>query len=153
MPHLIIEHSENIKKSSIKTLQTEIQKIMGLVTEGNFDPDQCKCRSFSFDEYLVGKPDQTTSSFIHITIKILSGRTLEARKKLAVKTIEFTKKLMDEIFIDGKNSDYIKAVRESVDFPQLLEREAGYLESKRCDISVDIVEMDKETYQKIRIGS
>ena len=26
------------------------------------------------------------------------------------------------------------------------------LAGKRCDISVDIVEMDRETYQKLRIG-
>jgi 5-carboxymethyl-2-hydroxymuconate isomerase len=125
MPHLVIEHSTNIKKSSIKILETEVQNIMESVVEGNFDPDQCKTRSFSFDEYLVGKPDQSTSSFIHITIKILAGRTLEARQKLSEKTLNFAQKLFTDLNIA----------------------------TKRCDISVDIVEMDRQTYQKVRIGS
>lgn len=123
MPHLIIEHSSDIKKSSIKSLHQEIQNIMASITEGNFDPDQCKARSFSFDEYFVGRPDQSSSSFFHLTIKILSGRSTEVRKKLAAKSIEFAEK-----FFLALN-----------------------LPSKRCDISVDIVEMDRETYQKIRI--
>lgn len=122
MLHLIIEHSANISKNSINSLEEEIQDIMNSV-EGNFDADQCKARAISFDDYLVGRPDQPTSSFIHITLKALSGRSVEVRKNLSVKIAEFTNKF----FIDLN------------------------LGSKRCDISVDIVEMDRETYQKIRI--
>ena len=122
MPHLIIEHSANIPKNSIKSLEEEIQDTMNSV-EGNFDADQCKARAISFDDYLVGRPDQSTSSFIHITLKALSGRSVEVRKNLSVKIAEFTNKF----FIDLN------------------------LGSKRCDISVDIVEMNRETYKKIRI--
>ena len=121
MPHLIIEHSSNIKQASVKILEQEIQEIMNGV-EGNFDADQCKCRSLSFDEYFVGRPDQSTSSFIHITLKVLSGRSVEIRKNLAEKISEFTTKF----FTDLK------------------------LTTNRCDISIDIVEMDRNTYQKMR---
>ncbi len=96
---------------------------MASITEGNFDPDQCKARSFSFDEYFVGRPDQSSSSFLHLTIKILSGRSAEVRKKLSIKSVE----LAEKFFL------------------------ALNLPSKRCDISVDIVEMDRETYQKISL--
>lgn len=122
MPHLIIEHSANIKKNSVRTLETEIQNIMQ-AHEGNFDADQCKCRSFAFDDYLVGKPDQSTSSFIHITLKALSGRSLEVRKSLSEKIATFTNKF----FLDLNIS------------------------TKRCDISVDFIEMERETYQKTRL--
>lgn len=121
MPHLIIEHSVNIDKNSIIVLQKEIQKIMH-IAEGNFDADQCKCRSFSFAEYLVGIPDQSTSSFVHITLKVLSGRTIAVRQNLSLQILEFSKK-----FFSGLN-----------------------LVTKRCDISVDIVEMERDTYQKWR---
>jgi len=98
MPHLIIEHSANIKKNSVRTLETEIQNIMQ-AHEGNFDADQCKCRSFAFDDYLVGKPDQSTSSFIHITLEALSGRSLDVRKSLLEKIATFTNKFfLDLIF-------------------------------------------------------
>ncbi len=122
MPHLIVEHSADIKKNSVQKLQQEIQSIMNGV-EGNFDADQCKCRSFSFDEYFVGRPDQSSSSFIHITLKVLSGRSDEVRANLSAKISEFTNKFFADLNIP----------------------------TKRCDISVDILEMERATYQKVRI--
>ena len=122
MPHLIIEHSGNIKKNSIRALEQEIQNIMNVV-EGNFDADQCKCRDVAFNEYLVGRPDQSTSSFLHITLKVLSGRSIEVRKNLAEQISTFSQRFFSEL----------------------------NLPTKRCDISIDIVEMERETYQKIRI--
>jgi len=157
MPHLIIEHSSDIKKSSIKSLGYAVQDIMALVTEGNFDPDQCKVRSHSFDEYLVGKPDQDTASFLHITIKILAGRTLEARKKLSEQTLQAAKKLYSELATTPSVKDHLVAVGNEVaealagiPQPHLIMQNSDFA-NKRCDISVDIVEMDKETYQKLRI--
>ena len=91
--------------------------------EGNFDADQCKCRSVSFDEYFVGRSDQSRASFIHITLKVLTGRSIEVRKNLSQHIIEFTQKFFTDL----------------------------YIPTNRCDISVDIVEMERDTYQKIRI--
>jgi len=122
MPHLIIEHSGNIKRRSIAALERNIQNIMQ-AQERNFDADQCKCRSLSFDEYFVGRPDQTESSFIHITLKVLTGRSVEIRQNLSAKIIEFTQKFYSDL----------------------------NLPTKRCDLSVDIVEIELDTYQKIRI--
>ncbi len=124
MPHVIIEHSSNIPKILVKSLQAEIQNIMTSIVEGNFDADQCKARSFGFDEYLVGKSDQSSASFLHITIKILSGRSTEVRKKLAEKISDFAQKIFAELVSKG-------------------------LDTKRCDISVDVVEMDRDVYQKL----
>ena len=125
MPHIILEHSSDIPSVSVKSLQIEIQNIAASITEGNFDAEQCKARAFAFDEYFVGRPDQSTASFLHITIKILAGRSIEVRKKLAEKVLNFAEKL----FIKLK------------------------LKTTRCDISVDVVEMDRDTYQKTRIGN
>lgn len=122
MPHLIIEHSGNIKKKSIAALESKIQEIMN-VQEGDFDADQCKCRSLSFDEYFVGYLDESESSFIHVTLKVLTGRSVEVRNNLSQKIIEFLQRFYDEL----------------------------KLPTKRCDISVDIVEMERQTYQKIVI--
>lgn len=122
MPHLIVEHSTNFSQKLIVKLQKILQDVMHSC-EGNFDANQCKCRSFSFDDYLVGKIDQSNSLFLHITLKVLSGRSLEVRKNLAEKLMEFTKNFVDELG----------------------------LQFERCDISIDIVEMQRETYQKLRI--
>ena len=88
--------------------------------EGNFDADQCKARALAFDDYLVGLIDQTTSSFIHITLKVLTGRSLQIRKNLAEKILEFSREFLFDLKLPGK----------------------------RHEISVDIVEMERETYQK-----
>jgi 5-carboxymethyl-2-hydroxymuconate isomerase len=125
MPHIIIEHSSDIVKSNIRIINSEILQIMKSITDGNFDIDQCKIRSFIFDEYRVGTLDESEASFIHITIKILSGRSVEIRKKLAELVFDFSKKSL--INLPFKRN------------------------SVRTDLSVDIVEMDRETYQKTRI--
>lgn len=125
--------------------------------EGNFDPDQCKCRSFSFDEYLVGKIDQKKSSFIHITIKILSGRSLEVRKKLAEEIAKQAREFFEKLaFSPTKKDELIETANNLVDaitgVPHLQMPVINHdLSGKRCDISVDVVEMTRETYQKIRI--
>ncbi len=158
MPHIIVEHSYDISKNSIINLQKEIQNIMASINEGNFDADQCKVRSHVFDEYLVGKPDQLTSSFIHITIKILSGRTLEAKKKLSEKIINFSKRFYEELVFSPTAKDQIietaqqlaDAVTGIPHAPSLMKNMD--LAGKRCDISVDIVDMDRKTYQKVRIS-
>jgi len=156
MPHLIIEHSSNIKKSAIKLLEKSVQEIMPTIAEGNFDPDQCKCRSFSFDEYLVGKINQEESSFIHITIKILSGRVEKAKKELAEKTLNAAKKIYEELEFSPSAADQIvEAAHQVADaltgIGHIPVPANSNLVNKRCDISVDIVEMDCGTYQKIRI--
>jgi len=157
MPHIIIEHSADISKDSVINLQKEIQNIMASITEGNFDADQCKARAYSFDEYLVGLPNQETSSFIHITIKILAGRTLEARQKLSKKTIDFVKDFYEEsVFSPTIKDQIIEATHQIADavsgVPHLqTPLQNSTLANKRCDISVDIVEMDRQTYQKDRL--
>lgn len=126
MPHLIIEHSSNISKEAVISLQKDIQKIMSQ-SEGGFTIDGCKARAFFFDEYLVGSLDQNESSFIHITLKILAGRSLEIRKSLSNKIMDYLRKFVSDLsldrFVDDSNV-------------------------RRFDISVDIVEMDRETYGK-----
>jgi 5-carboxymethyl-2-hydroxymuconate isomerase len=156
MPHLIIEHSADIKSTSVKILAQRIQDIMAGV-EGNFDADQCKVRTFSFDEYFVGRPDESNSSFIHITLKVLSGRTTPVRKNLSEKILEFTKKFFAELATSPNSKDNIIAVGNEIadelsGIPHIhMPAQNSDLAGKRCDLSVDIVEMDRETYQKIRI--
>ena len=122
MPHIIIETSKNILAKEALKIGQEIQQIMAKIVEGKFDPDQCKIRAINYENYLVGL-EESDENFIHISIKILVGRAVEVRQKLASQSFEFS------------NNFY-----KNLKLPQ-----------KRCDISVDIIEMDRETYQKITI--
>jgi len=122
MPHIIIEHSKNILEKESLEIGRKIQKIMAGIVEGNFDPDQCKIRCLAYQNYIVGL-EKNDENFIHISIKILSGREVAIRKKLALETFEYAKKFYQDLKL-----------------PQ-----------KRCDISVDVIEVDREVYQKITI--
>lgn len=124
MPHIIIEHSKNILEKESLEIGREIQRIMARISEGNFDPDQCKIRCIAYQNYLVGL-EKNNENFIHISIKILSGRDVVIRKKLAIATFEYVK-------------NFYKNLK---------------LSQKRCDISVDVIEVDREVYQKITFNS
>ena len=86
-------------------------------------PINVSADQLAFDAYLIGLPDQSTASFIHITLKALSGRSIEIRRNLSQRILEFTHKF----FLNLK------------------------LPTRRCEITVDIVEMERETYTKILI--
>ena len=122
MPHIIIETSKNILASESLKIGQEIQQIMKKIIEGNFDPDQCKIRVINYENYIVGL-EENDENFIHISIKILAGRAVEVRQKLASQSFEFV-------------NNFYKNLK---------------LSQKRCDISIDIIEMNRETYQKITL--
>ena len=122
MPHIIIETSKNILASESLKIGQEIQQIMKKIVEGKFDPDQCKIRVINYENYIVGL-EENDENFIHISIKILAGRAVEVRQKLALQSFEFV-------------NNFYKNLK---------------LSQKRCDISIDIIEMNRETYQKITL--
>lgn len=124
MPHIIIEHSNDFENKDIYPLLPKIQKAISSIKEGNFDLEQCKARSISFDKYYVGTISQENSSFLHVTLKILEGRSPEIREMVAKKI--FT--LLNNFIEQQKNH------------------------KNRIDLSVDVVEMTKGVYQKLTIA-
>jgi len=124
MPHIIAEHSADISSASINNFLPEIQKILAKTKEGNFDLEACKTRAVSFGGYFVGSSSEKSSSFLHITIKILEGRSAEVKKIVAKEVLEAGK-----IFLQAQKL------------------------KSRTDLSVDIVDMERETYQKLTINN
>jgi 5-carboxymethyl-2-hydroxymuconate isomerase len=122
MPHIIIEHSSNFDEKKILTIGKNIQKIMGDMPFANFDIDQCKIRGISFQNYQVGS--SKIADFIHISIKILAGRSLEIRQDLSQQVFDWV----------------LKYFQDNMD------------RGNRFDLSVDIIEMNREVYKKITIG-
>lgn len=121
MPHITIEHSKCINEKIIDKLLQEIPNLMEKIEGGNFKVVGCKTRAIGFNKYYVAGKNQDTTSFCHITIKILEGRGGEIKVQLAQKTGEFAKELLEK--------------RENM--------------KEKNDLSVDIVDLDKNTYQKI----
>ncbi|NBR94732.1 MAG: hypothetical protein EBT55_00265 [Proteobacteria bacterium] len=124
MPHIITEFSADFSADLAKNLATQVQQhFISLASEGNFDVTQCKIRFLSFSDYFVGLSNESSASFVHLTIKILAGRTVEVRKKLTALCLQS----MQEIY-------------------------QTQCQKNRVDFSVDLVEMDKETYQKTTVN-
>ncbi len=122
MPHIIIEHSQYFDENKILIIGKNIQKIMGDMPFANIDPDQCKIRGISYQNYQVGLAKN--ADFIHVSIKILTGRSNEVRKDLSGQVFDWLTKYYQE----------------------------NLTRHYRCDISVDVIEMDRETYKKITVG-
>jgi 5-carboxymethyl-2-hydroxymuconate isomerase len=127
MPHIIVEHSiESIdNKSSYYLIFSEIRNVfIELKDMASFDISQCKFRSIFFNDFLIGDSSllQNKDSkhlFLHITVKIMEGRTLNARNLLADKIME----KIEGFFIANKITRHI-------------------------ELTVDIVEMNRDNYRK-----
>ncbi len=122
MPHIIVEHSNDILSKEVMNFLPELQKTVAAVKEGNFDLEACKARVLGFDEYFVGSSSAQNSSFFHVTIKILAGRAQAVKVKLAQEIAKTAQEFLKE-----KNL------------------------KSRTDLSVDIVDMDAQAYQKISL--
>lgn len=109
MPHCIIEHSTEI---SGKTLIPLVHH--GALESELFDPEgsDIKIRTIPYSNYRTGS---VNINFIHVTLKILSGRCAEQKSKLSHLVLE---KL------------------------QTLER-------SKCSISVEVVDIDRDSYAKV----
>lgn len=86
MPHIIIEHCESI--SSAEQLMTVVDK--GALCAELFEPNDIKIRAMSFKHHQSGT---SSLAFIHVTARILSGRTLAQRQQLSACILDELKAL------------------------------------------------------------
>jgi 5-carboxymethyl-2-hydroxymuconate isomerase len=98
MPHLIFECSEEIKlKLSFESILLELHSILS-----NLLPTQmssCKSRVIPYRDYLVG--DTANNLFIHLTIKILPGRTVDVKDMVGKKILKFLEKIVNDLNLDS----------------------------------------------------
>ncbi len=82
MPHCVVEHSINLDSDLL------VQKVfLGALNTGLFEPDggDIKVRAIGYNSYMTGPKK---SDFIHVILKILSGRTPEQKLSLSSAVIE-----------------------------------------------------------------
>lgn len=75
MPHCIIEFSKNLEKSIEPSVLISVVH-QAAIESGLFDPDDIRSRAIVFDEFQI-RADKM--SFIHVTLRIMFGRS-EAQK-------------------------------------------------------------------------
>lgn len=76
MPHLILEASANIMETNekIRLILKECHNI--LVNKLPTKAANCKSRAILHDIYVLGD-NQPTNAFVHLTVKVLKGRSPE----------------------------------------------------------------------------
>lgn len=84
MPHCTIEYSAPISK------QVSDNQLMKAVFDGAlaaqlFDAKAIKCRTQNYQAYLSGADE---SDFVHVTIKLMSGRNLEQKSLLSESVLQ-----------------------------------------------------------------
>jgi len=85
MPHAVIEYSANIIPKNIIPLVHE-----AMIASGLFEADNIKTRAYVANDFMVGTKG-AEGRFVHLTVAILSGRTMEQRQTLSQSLIDILK--------------------------------------------------------------
>lgn len=84
MPHLVLEYSDCVKEThAIDTLMKICHE--AAFASGQFGEQDIKVRAYECANSLVGGQP---ASFLHVTAKLLSGRSQEVKKKLTTAVLE-----------------------------------------------------------------
>lgn len=112
MPHCIIEYSNEIEKS-VEPAQLINAVYQGALKSGLFKDEDIKTRSIAFDSYQAGS---IKKAFVHVTVKILSGRNIEQKKTLSnlilsqLKTIDFPSTLVTVEVVEIEKESYARVM-------------------------------------------
>ncbi|WP_119157263.1 5-carboxymethyl-2-hydroxymuconate Delta-isomerase [Caldimonas tepidiphila] len=79
MPHLVIEYTGNLDADPTRLLAAANEALLGT---GEFGETDIKSRCVRLEHYRHGV-EARRSVFVHATLSILSGRTVETRKRVA----------------------------------------------------------------------
>ena len=84
MPHIVLEYSHNV--DAALTSSNVLQKLhKAVIDTGLFSPEAVKARALSYSHIVLTDGAQ---SFAHVTVSILSGRSLEQCKELGQQVFE-----------------------------------------------------------------
>jgi len=110
VPHCVIEHSANIKGELLVPLVYK-----GALESNLFEAEgsDIKVRALPFSNYQTGNVEL---SFVHVTLKILSGRSLEQKSLLThlvlaqLKTLQMTDCSISVEVADIDRASYAKVI-------------------------------------------
>jgi len=93
MPHMTIEYTKGLEK---KVQPNALVKAVfdGACASALFNNDLVKTRAIGYDHYQYGL---TSNDFLHVTAKILSGRTVEQKSTLSRAILSQLQSLLGKI--------------------------------------------------------
>ena len=87
MPHIKLEHTENLASDKIHNVFKELINILiknALVKKGN-----CKCKTIQIPVYSIG--NNNSDHLYHLEISLLKGRSEKARQKIGQESLKYLK--------------------------------------------------------------
>jgi len=84
MPHLTLEYTGNLPQFDIENVLLELNK--ALVDSGQFEEIDIKSRAVRHDTFVVGT-SLNNRGFVHVTLAILSGRSVQIKSALTEKLL------------------------------------------------------------------
>lgn len=122
MPHCVLEYSANVKDSvNFQEFFARLHEI--LASSGEIQHDQLKSRWYCRENYFIGDGN-AKNAFVYLQISLLTGRSLEVRKRLGEQAFELLV------------SQYPRSQRDL-----------------SCSITLEMREMERETHFKITKAS
>ena len=97
MPHCIVEYSEDVAEQvSIEELVEAVH--LGVFSSGLFDEYDIKTRAAGYGCYRTGS---TRDSFVHVTVRLLSGRDDAQKANLSEKLLARIEPMLPEVVSVG----------------------------------------------------
>ena len=88
MPHLTLEYTENLGAFDAEAILLALNE--SLAASGHFTEVDIKSRCVRRDAFRVGTSNEPRA-FVHATLAILSGRTLDTRRALSERVLSVLK--------------------------------------------------------------
>ncbi len=121
MPHCVLEYSANVKDSvNFQEFFSRLHEL--LASSGEIQHNQLKSRWHCRDNYYIGDGN-VKNAYVYLQISLLTGRSLEVRKKIGAQAFELL------------TSQYPRSQRDL-----------------SCSITLEMREMERETHFKITKG-
>jgi len=94
MPHIKLEHTENISSNLIKSVFKKL--IVILMENASVREENCKCKAIRIPVYAIGIEVDPTH-FFHLEISLLKGRSEDIRQNIG----QFCLDTLKEYFADN----------------------------------------------------
>ena len=108
MPHVILEVSANIHETNLSPLLVEIHSILTEMLPTQLSG--CKSRIIRDEDYVIGNNDPQ-NAFVHLTVKVLKGRSKTLLNTIASSIMEKLKLAFQESY-NALNLQYTIAIEE-----------------------------------------
>lgn len=93
MPHIIIEHSDNL--NSHVDFQALVEDTQNALADEGIDKARIKSRAIPLTHYVVGEKGKE-GAMIHITLLLLEGRDVETKQQYSQAIYQLAKKSVED---------------------------------------------------------